>query len=190
MKTTWMVVVIVLLAGLLAATVAILVVETVRIRGLGNENANLRLQIGPRDLEPTFQDAQTQKPTARSLYNAASRGNLARLKTILDQNPEFINATPGTHRATALHASARNGKTAIVEELLRRNADVNAQNTLGFTPLHDAVTSGKTNVVLLLLNSKADLTICNSTGETPLQYAITQNQTQIVDLLRQHGAKE
>ena len=89
-----------------------------------------------------------------------------------------------------MHAAANNGRAWIVEELLRRNANINATNSLGFTPLHDVITSGSADTVGILLKHKADLTIKNQAGQTPLQYAVARNRSQLADQLREAGATE
>jgi uncharacterized protein len=109
---------------------------------------------------------------------------------VLDANPELVNATSANHGATPLHVAAHDGRAWIVGELIRRNANVNATNDLGFTPLHDAITSGSVDAASELLKAKPDLTIKNKAGQTALAYAVAKNRTQIADQIRDAGAKE
>src|ERR1043166_9926335 len=98
---------------------------------------------------------------------------------------------PDGFHATLLHTAAYNGQTAVVEDLLRRNADVNARTTQGHTPLYDAADRGTPQVVALLLQHGADVTIrAEDTGWTPLQAALSRQRSDIAEALRQHGAKE
>lgn len=186
MQTRWKIIFSVLVI-LLAATSTITVLLIRNVRELQLENASLRGE------PPPPAEVSTQPPPKtpeQALYYAIGHGQRRPLKTILDASPELINATGGRHNATPLHVAANNGRAWIVEELIRRHANVNATNSLGFTPLHDAITSGNPDTVSALLKNKADLTIKNLAGQTPLQYALARNRAQLADLLREAGAKE
>ncbi len=60
------------------------------------------------------------------------------------------------------------GDVAIVQELIRANANLQAKRSGGFTPLHTAQT---TEVARLLLDSGADPTAKADNGNTPVQQA-------------------
>jgi ankyrin repeat protein len=70
---------------------------------------------------------------------------------------------------TLLHiAVAAHAKTAIVEQILDRNALVNARNKAGDTALHFAVRDDLEETGALLINRGADIFANNANGESPL----------------------
>jgi hypothetical protein len=126
-----------------------------------------------------------------TLYVAAHDGKLDEVREMLDAHPEVINQGIGGARSTLLHTAAYNGRTAVVNELLKRKADVNVRNTVGHTPLWDCVDNrGNPDILTMLITNGADVSIPDNKGQTPLQVAIRKNRTEMAELLRQHGAKE
>ena len=68
------------------------------------------------------------------LIDAATRGDLPALKTVLQNHPELINQCDSSG-ATAIHYAAFGGHRSIVEELVKQGADINAQDgKFGATP--------------------------------------------------------
>jgi hypothetical protein len=127
---------------------------------------------------------------SRLVFEAAQKGQVERLKALLDQHPELLNCRPYSSGSTPLHAAAFSGRDAAVKELLARKADVNAANISGLTPLHDCVHRGTLESAAMLLDHKADLTLRNTSGQTPLAYAEAKNRPDMVELLRNRGARE
>ena len=128
--------------------------------------------------------------TATDVCQAAQSGDLSRLQTLLDKHPELLDATAGPGHATPLHHAVYYRKAAIVEELLRRKADVNALNGNGATALHDCVSKGTLEMAVMLLDHGADVNIRNYARQTPLAMAVARNRSDMEDLLRQRGAKD
>jgi len=128
--------------------------------------------------------------TATNVCNAAQNGDLSRLRRLLDQHPELLDATAGPGHATPLHNAVYYRRAAIVEELLRRKADVNALNGNGATPLHDCVSKGTPEIAVMLLDAGADVNKRNYARQTPLAMAVAKDRSDMADLLRQRGAKD
>lgn len=75
------------------------------------------------------------------VHELASAGEVEQLKSLLEKNPELINAE-GWHNRTPLHCAAQHGHVDCVRLLIERGADVNARCLLtSVTPLFDAVSS-------------------------------------------------
>ena len=134
-----------------------------------------------------------------SIHEAASNGNLKAVKQHLDisHDVEQIDKKYGN---TPLISAAFGGQIEIVNYLISKKANLDAQSHNGWTALHVAAWRGEYDIVQILINHDADARIKNSfTGElnnrteisdTPLDTAIKFNNTKIADLLRKHGAKK
>lgn len=70
----------------------------------------------------------------KELMDAAGRGDLAAVQAILHRHSEIINERDETG-ATALHCAALGGHRAVVEELVKQGAEINARDhRFGATP--------------------------------------------------------
>ena len=127
---------------------------------------------------------------ARRIIDAARLGQLEQLKSILDRQPELLNARLSKGDSTPLHHAVFNRQHAIVRELIARKADVNAKNHTGLTPLHNCVDIGNIQSAVLLLDHGADINAQNTAGQTPLAYAVALGRPALEDLLRRRGAQE
>ncbi|XP_072543855.1 oxysterol-binding protein-related protein 1-like [Salminus brasiliensis] len=88
---------------------------------------------------------------------------------------------------TALHLASYFGQKEVVEELLKKDVEVNVQNDLGDTPLHLAALSGRKEVVLLLLRYGACATVINGAAQTPR--AVTEDD-EIITMLEASERRE
>ncbi|HEX8896429.1 MAG TPA: ankyrin repeat domain-containing protein [Terriglobales bacterium] len=68
------------------------------------------------------------------LIEAAKRGDLADVKSVLESHPELLHERDRLG-ATALHYASFGGRRSVVRELVRQGADINATDTqFGATP--------------------------------------------------------
>ena len=84
--------------------------------------------------------------------------------------------------------AAEAGSTDRIEQLISAGADVNQQDSLGYTPLCYAALNGHTAAVELLIAHGADVE-GRSGGRTPLHGAASTGHTDTVVALLAHGAK-
>ena len=111
-----------------------------------------------------------------ALYAAVKEGNLSRVKYILNNgvNPNIR----GENNLTPAHHAAYWGEVKILEQLIKHDADINADNgnDRGWTPLHSAAISGglkkRKEVIELLLKNNADINKEDKFGWTPKDYML------------------
>src|ERR1044071_6146667 len=89
----------------------------------------------------------------------------------------------------ALLNAAFKGDLGEVNKLIKREADVNAVNSGGFTPLIAAAEKGHQKIVALLLTHGAEVKQATTdNGTTPLLVAVEKGYRKIVGMLLTHGA--
>jgi uncharacterized protein len=124
---------------------------------------------------------------AGPLFDAAERGDLAAVETLLSEGVEVDER--GINAETPLIAAALAGEAATAELLIAHGADVMARNNGGLTPLHAAAYSGSVEVARLLLDHGAALEDrANVSGATPLMLAAEENHVAVAELLIARGA--
>ena len=81
---------------------------------------------------------------AGELQEAAGQGDVAKVRALLQANPNALNARDGG--TTALHEAARAGHLAVVQLLVEKGANLNAPDFSGLTPLKLALGRRQTQV--------------------------------------------
>nr|CAD2207414.1 unnamed protein product [Meloidogyne enterolobii] len=133
------------------------------------------------------------------LMMAASAGQLEIVRLLLSysKNDDFLKSFPLRHinqknssGLSALHYACSKDHLQIVQELLEKGADINAQDDRGATPLHRAASKGNKRIVNFLLNYKNQIQVnlVNREGDTPLHLACEDGQFEVATLLANYGA--
>jgi len=107
---------------------------------------------------------------------------IERLRRMLANSPDLINAPKGDPLETPLQTAARLDQARVVEFLLAQKADLNVPAG-GRTPLHVAASAGHKRMVELLLKAGAKVDAQASDGQTPLHMAIAAGHRQVVQAL-------
>jgi ankyrin repeat protein len=89
--------------------------------------------------------------TPNAVFNAVRQGDPKTVRHYLDLG---ISANTRVDNLNLLHLA---GSKEVAELLIAKGADVNARDTLGFTPLHFAAESGRTEVAQTLIAKGADI---------------------------------
>lgn len=92
------------------------------------------------------------------LFEAAKKGDVETLTTLLDKHPEKLQARANPYEWTLLHAAANKGHLAVVDLLLRRGLDVNTREKGDNTyAMHWAAAAGNVDVVRRLADAGGDV---------------------------------
>jgi ankyrin repeat protein len=138
------------------------------------------------------------------LFECVTHGDIDKLKGFLDDDPTLLTALlsiapakDGGSAMTLLHDAARWGQLNLIEELLRRGADINSRlpgheesGQFGMTPLHVAASNGRSHVIPLLLQHGAEINAKDSEGGTPLHGALRANYRRAARILATRGADQ
>ncbi len=104
---------------------------------------------------------------AGEIHDAVRKGDLARVKAILEKNPGVINETD-KEKQTPLHIATISNNLKLVDLLISRGADIKARDNKNRTPLYWAARETCPDIVDLLVKKGVDVNATDSEGFTPL----------------------
>ena len=125
------------------------------------------------------------KSTENALMMLAFKGKLDLVKYMV----EDLGAEPDKDGWAPLHYAATSGHLDIVEYLISKEVDIDAQSPSNTTPLMMAARYGHIKVVKYLLDNQADLSLHNTQNLTAIDFAYLYNQKEIGDGLRSRWKK-
>jgi len=127
----------------------------------------------------------------KEIIKAAKSGDVAKVKTLLTENPDLINACD-TDGSTPLHCATWKGHLEVVAYMLKAGADVNAHNSNGHwgtTALHAAAHANQAAIARLRIENGADLNAQDLNGKTPLFHTTFHKAKAAAKVLQDCGAK-
>jgi hypothetical protein len=122
-------------------------------------------------------------------FSAIKMGNLEVVKSLIDRkqvDPDFT-LDKGS---TPLIVAAASGRMKVVEYLLRRRVNINAQDPHGTTALMWAVFKGHRDVAKYLISKGADTKVIRDDGDTAMDIARKWRQNEIVAILKEAAQDE
>ncbi|MBU4305228.1 MAG: ankyrin repeat domain-containing protein [Candidatus Omnitrophica bacterium] len=118
-----------------------------------------------------------------NIPGAASNGDLSSVSWMVEQGYD-LNASGGISNQTGLHYAAAGGNIEMLKVLLNAGANINAQDSYGFTPLMIALYKKRHEAAELLLQRGADVKIVNTWNKfTALHYAVVYSTPEIVQMV-------
>jgi ankyrin repeat protein len=117
-----------------------------------------------------------------SLIQAAYKGNLNRVKELLNQGVN-VNGLNGGY--IPLHTAIVRDHLPVVKLLLNRGAKVNALDRYGRQPIHRAAEFDRLNIVKELLNRGANINARDRKGRTPIHYAAIIKPRSLINVIKE-----
>jgi ankyrin repeat protein len=146
-------------------------------------------QCGQKSIVRRLREAGAQGEDQRTikLRKAARKGNLEKVRDLLDSGAEIHRLSRGTD---AFGEALCGGHVEVVREMLRRGADVNRcyPHPPDTRPLMKAVQGKSVDLVRVLLDSGADVDAADGRGWSPLVMTAFCRNREMVELLRARGA--
>jgi ankyrin repeat protein len=113
---------------------------------------------------------------------------IERLKEMIRNSPDLLNAPVGESALAPLHSAALKGQLGVVRLLLDNGASVDVRHNSRRTPLHFAVFGGHKAITELLIDADAQVLATDDGRSTPLHVAAEQGFLEIARVLLQAGA--
>jgi ankyrin repeat protein/L-ascorbate metabolism protein UlaG (beta-lactamase superfamily) len=121
------------------------------------------------------------------IHEACLKGDLVKVKKILEKDPGLLNSKGNSEKAP-IHYAVQGGHLKLVKFLLNKGTPVDILNVAGQTPLAYAAAMGHESLAKLLLARGADLNAKTKRGIKPINYAIQRNHVKVAKRLIKKGA--
>lgn len=126
---------------------------------------------------------------AAEIHKAAGSGDLAKVRELLDENPELLNLRDNTRWGEMpIHYAAVSGQIEVVKYLLSRGADINSRDNYNNTPLIMTSNHWHNNLTKYLIEKGADVNAKGDDDETLLLRVTRTTNYSIVEYIVKKGA--
>lgn len=136
---------------------------------------------------PPVDRVAKSKQSANPLYDAARKGDVAKVEELLGAG-EDVNQALEKGGWQPIHAAAQGGHEEVIRLCVEYEAELNTAAEEGWTALHWAAHAGHTAVVALLAEAGAKLDKSNFEGWTALHIAAHAGHGEAVEALLELGA--
>jgi ankyrin repeat protein len=130
--------------------------------------------------------AEAQVDVEVKLGNAIIANDVATVASLIESLDDID--AKNAEEQTALHLAAEYGKLEIVKLLVKKGANINAQDDYGLTPLYSALLEKHPGVARFLIKQGANVQAQTKDGNTALHVAVQNNYLGISKILIEKGA--
>ncbi|KAJ8933474.1 hypothetical protein NQ318_023068 [Aromia moschata] len=124
--------------------------------------------------EDDFNDIDETRNPKDNLQNeileASEKGNLLILKSLIEKDPELINATD-KDKYTPLHRACYSNNIEVVKYLIQQGANISAKTEMQWQPLHSCCQWNHKECAAILMQQGADINARSEGDQTPLHIA-------------------
>lgn len=127
--------------------------------------------------------------TAGEIHVAAAGGDLAKVKSLLAEDPTLINSQDQNSTSDLpLHSAATTGQLEVLRLLVESGAVVDAGDSDQSTALQVAALRGHPACVDYLISQGADLAFQDNNGSWSLSFALAGGNVEVIEMLINAGA--
>jgi hypothetical protein len=127
-------------------------------------------------------------PLRTSLHYAALWGLHSMVEFLIIEHSQDVHFRGFSDNVTPLHMASKYGHVKAARMLIKRGADLSAQDKYGKTPLHLAMQQEQVKIARILIERGANLTVQDVDGKTPLHLALQHEQVEFARILIERGA--
>lgn len=150
-------------------------------KSISTKSGDTAVTLAEKSGNPELLQVLTAKD-GRNLYNAIMCKQETEALALIADGAD-VNWKDPTYEASVLLVACNRGLINLVNVLVEKGADVNAQQSYGYTCLITAAYGGHADVVKKLLESGADKNVKNKAGQTALELAEKSGHADVVKLL-------
>lgn len=125
---------------------------------------------------------------ADEIHDAAQKGDLQRVRELLEANPNLANQKDSGFGRTPLHWAARGVHLDVLRLLLEKGADPKAEDNSGITALHSACEGGLAKIVEILIEKDFYVNKPDRYGFSPLHYTARNGHKETAEVLLRNKA--
>jgi len=135
--------------------------------------------------EPPSEAERAKVRAERTIFRAILNNDITEFNNTLSAHGDIIDINcESSGKMTPLHTAMAHGRVDMASCLIAKKANINAVNSLHFTPLISAAYNGHDQCVRVALKAGAQKEAKSVRGQTALDIATERNHSAVVSILK------